>query len=201
MARRPSRSRIAVRRKRRKQSTKFRLHAAKWVDPFPWIEGTLPEKMVFAELVKQGFYFIYQGDFPKTDRYVQVSAEDPAFQPDIIVPEWKVIIDPFGDYHHSKADARESDARKLAFYEKRGYEFLHPWSSDIEKYGGAWVLQQSKRLYGPPMFKLDPEDAMWKRSQGYRLGKWVGRGLAGLRAANRKRTRPKAPLLRSSQGR
>lgn len=199
MARRPTRSQIGNRRRRRKDGVKFRLHAARWVDPFPWIPGTKPEKMVFAELVKQGFYFIFQGDFPKEDRYVQVSAEDPGFQPDIVVPEWKVIIDPFGDYHHSKESARESDARKLAFYEKKGYEFIHPWSSDIEKYGGSWVLQQSKRLYGPPMFQLDKEDQAYKVTPGYRLGPHVGAGLAGIRAANRKRARPKNLLLRPSR--
>ena len=187
---------ISNRRRRRQDGVKFRLAAATWVDPFPWIPGTLPEKMVFAELVRQGFYFIFQGDFPKADRYLQVSAEDPGFQPDIIIPEWKVIVDPFGDYHHSKLDARESDARKLAFYEKRGYEFLHPWSSDVEKYGGGWVLSKSKRLYGPKMFKLDPEDQRYAIAPGYRIGQYVGAGLAGIRAANHKRARPKSPMIR-----
>ena len=197
--RHPSRSQIGVRRRRRQDGVKFRLHAARWLDPFPDIEGTVPEKMIFAELVRQGFYFIFQGDFPKADRYVQVTADDPDFKPDIIVPEWKVIFDPFGDYHHSKESARASDARKLAFYEAKGYEFIHPWSSDVERFGGAWVLQQSKRIYGPPMFKLDAEDQMWKFSRGYKLGPNVGLGLAGIRAANRKRARPKSPLLRPAR--
>lgn len=199
MARRPTRSTLSIRRKRRQDGVKFRLLASRWLDPFPWIEGTKPEKMIFAELVLQGYYFIFQGDFPKADRYVQVSAEDPGFQPDIVLPEWKLIIDPFGDYHHSKEDARASDARKLMFYEKRGYEFLHPWSSDVEKYGGAWVLAQSERLKGPPMFKLDPKDQRYKFAPGYHVGDNVGAGLAGLRAANRKRARPKAPLLRPAR--
>jgi hypothetical protein len=134
-------------------------------------------------------------------RYQQVSADDPNFQPDILIPEWKVIVDPFGDFHHSQLSARESDARKLAFYEKLGYEFLHPWSSEVERYGPTWVLQQSKRLFGPPMFQLDPEDRAYKANPGYRLGPFVGRGLAGIRASNKKRAKPKATLLRPSQGR
>ena len=200
MARRhPSRSQIANRRRRRQDGVKFRLQAARWIDPFPWIAGTVPEKIVFAELVRQGVYFVFQGDFPKADRYVQVTAEDPGFQPDFVLPEWKIILDPFGDYHHSKEEARASDARKLVFYEAKGYEFIHPWSSDIERYGGGWVLAQSQRLKGPPMFPLDPEDQRYKLSPGYRLGTHVGAGLAGIRAANRKRARPKAPLLRPSR--
>lgn len=199
MARHPSRSLIGNRRRRRKDTVKFRLHAATWIDPFPWIPGTKPEKMIFAELVRRGIYFRFQDDFPKADRYVQVSADDPAFQPDIVIPEWKVIVDPFGDYHHSKEDARASDARKLMFYEAKGYEFIHPWSSDVERYGGAWVIAQSQRLKGPPMFPLDPIDQQFKLAPGYRLGKDIGAGLAGIRAANRKRARPKAPLLRPSR--
>lgn len=201
MARRATRSRIGVRRRRRSRPTAFRLHAAEWIDPFPWIEGTKPEKMIFAELVRRGIYFRYQDNFPKEDAKFQVSADDPNFQPDILIPEWKVIIDPFGDFHHSQEKAREADARKLIFYTKSGYEFLHPWSSEVERYGPSWVLLQSKRLWGPPMFPLGKEDLAYKFNPGYKLGPWVGRGLAGIRAANKKRTRPKPVTIRPSQGR
>ncbi len=193
--RRPTHSRLGVRRRRRGKETKFRLAAAKWVDPFPWIQGTLPEKMVFAELVRQRIYFIFQGDFPKKDK-IQVTADDPGFIPDFIIPEWKVIVDPFGDYHHSKADARANDARKSVYYEALGYEFIHPWSSDIERLGPDWTLQQSKRLFGPPLFTLDAENAKWKATQGYYIGVHEGVGLAGIRAVNRKRTRPKLLTIR-----
>lgn len=191
--RHPSRSLIGVRRKRRKDGVKFRLIASRWTDPYPDIPGTVPEKMIFAELVLRGIYFIFQGEFPKRDVAVQVTADDPGFKPDFIVPEWKVIFDPFGDYHHSTEEGRIRDTRKMIFYEATDYEFLHPWSSDVEKYGPSWVISLSKRLAGPPMFTLDAEDQAHKAARGYRLGVNLGAGAGGVGAANRARARRGLP--------
>ena len=211
MARRHvSRSLRSTRRRRRRDPVKFRLFTPKWQDPYPEVAGTLPEKIIFAELRLSGIYFIFQGDFPKEDRYVQVSADDPGFKPDFILPEWKVILDPFGDYHHSKDFAGEealnkltlSDSRKLMFYEKKGYEFVHPWSSEVLKYGGGWVLQQSKRLQGPPLFPLNPEESRFKAMQGWHPGEHIGLGSTGVGAANTaraKRRGTKTLLLRPSR--
>lgn len=197
MPRRVQRSRIGVRRRRRDDPVKFRLFKPTWQDPYPDVAGTLPEKIIFAELRLAGIYFIFQGDFPKEDRYVQVTADDPGFKPDFILPEWKVILDPFGDYHHSKDFAGEeaadklslSDARKLMFYDKKGYEFIHPWSSEVLRYGGNWVLQQSKRLQGPPLYPLTPEEAKFKQSMGWHPGPNIGLGSKGVGASNTARAK------------
>jgi hypothetical protein len=207
MARHPSRSLIAVRRRRRPKPVKFRLQTPKWFDPYPWIPGTEPEKRVFAALVNNGIYFRFQDNFEKDELALQVTADIPQFKPDFIVPEWKIIFDPFGDYHHSKAFAgsaalnklNESDVRKFFYYEKLGYEFIHPWSSEVIRYGGEWVLRQSKRLGGPPLFKLSPEDVKRKAAMGFYLGPNLGLGSTSVGIANKKRAKRGSPLLRPAR--
>lgn len=187
-------ARLQVRRSRR--PTTFRLKKREWVDPFPHIPGTEPEKRVFAALVYHGLYFIFQADLP-----IEAKRNSPLmavrdFKPDFILPEWKVIIDPFGDFHHSQPEAIRRDAIKSVYYEALGYEFIHPWSSDVAKNGGDWVLTLSVRLRGPKLFELTREDAAFKRTTGYRLGPNLGLGSRSVAIANMKRTRPKAKTVR-----
>lgn len=202
MPRRVGRSQLSVRRHRRKRPTKFRLHKVEWVDPFPDIAGTKPEKMIFAELVARRIYFIYQGDWPVADRAISVLAQARFFKPDFIVPEWKVIFDPFSDYFHSKPEAIKSDYYKSMDYTGKGYEFVTSWSTEVEAKGGSWAVNQSSRILGPPIQPLqDAADIYWKRVQGYRLGPNVGLGASSVGIVNHRRARQKSPLLRPSQGR
>lgn len=202
MPRRVGRSQLSIRRNRRKRPTKFRIHKAEWIDPFPDILGTRPEKMIFAELVARRIYFIYQGDWPIADRSISVLAQARYFKPDFIVPEYKVIFDPFSDYFHSTPAAIKSDYWKSVDYTGKGYEFVTSWSTEVEAKGGSWAVNQSKRILLPPVQPLqDAEDIYWKRVQGYRLGPNVGLGATSTAAANRRRRRQLSPVLRPSQGR
>ena len=188
-------SRLGIRRTRRPGH--IRLHRPRWIDPFPGIPGTEPEKRIFAALVSRRIYFIFQGDFPIEDRYISGLLQVRNFKPDFIVPEWKVIFDPFSEFHHSLPDAIESDAWKSVYYESKGYEFIHPWSKDVEEQGGNWAINLSTRLHGPPRFPLNKEEASYKARVGYHLGPNLGLGSTSVAAANRKRRRPKALRLRS----
>lgn len=180
---------IRSRRTRRQDGVKWRLKKPEWIDPFPHIPGTRPEKRIFAALVARRIYFIFQGDFLASDS-VSPLLQSRNFKPDFLIPEYKVIVDPFGDFHHSKIEAIESDAIKSVDYEARGYEFVHPWSSEVEAHGGHWVLQQSANLRLPPRHPL-PKSEWPYRAQGYRLGPNLGLGTKGVAAANRKRAKPK----------
>lgn len=195
MARRATRSLLQVRRRRR--ITKFRLRKAAWIDPFPWIPGTAPEKRIFAALVQRKIYFIFQGDFPIEDRVLSGLLQQRDFKPDFIIPEYKVILDPFSEFHHSLPDAIQSDAWKSVYYNSKGYEFVHSWSLDVEKFGGDWAVMQSVRLRGAPRFPLNKEEQSFKNTVGYRLGPNLGLGSTSVAAANRKRKRPKALGLRT----
>jgi hypothetical protein len=265
-------TRVAFRR-RRASARQFRIFKPHWVDPFPFIPGTEPEKRIFEALVRRRFYFIFQGDLPEltsgyreraVKRYKEADAElrkleqeivkhdsltkrdkanlaerarllhaaalkraevksllrkdkggtflyEPAFKPDFVLPEYRVIIDPFGIFHHSLPDAVKRDAVKLAVYESLGYAFCHPWWDDkgfllehnnsFERVGfdALAVLDSIPELSRPPKAKLeDPLDIAAKRATGYRLGQNLGLGASSVAIANHKRKRSKPLGLRPS---
>lgn len=99
-----------------------------WVDPFPEVHGTLPEKMVYAKLTTMGipFYFLndIQFSLPEADFFKE-------YQADFIIPTVKVIIEVQGAVWHSKPAAIEADAFKLAVYESFGYKALAWWDFEI----------------------------------------------------------------------
>lgn len=198
---------LRVRRERRQSIGKFKLTKADWIDPYPWIPGTRPEKILFAVLVRRGIYFRFQDDFPVEDRYLSAILQERNFKPDFIVPEWKIIYDPYGDFVHSQPSAIGTPERpgpdvwKDVYYRSKGYEFIHPWSSQIEQSGGDWMVDLSKRIHLPPMFPLNKEDAQWKAAQGYKLGPNLGLGANAVAAANHARARPKSLGLRVGQRR
>lgn len=189
--------RLTVRREVR--GRKFRVKKAAWIDPFPWIAGTHPEKLLFAALVRRRIYFIFQGELTLGKGGL---LQDRNFKPDFIVPEWKIIYDPYGDFAHTQARAigtREkpgADVWKEVYYRSLGYEFIHPWTSVIERLGADWMIDLSDRLHKPPMFPLTPEDAAWKKRQGYKLGPNVGLGSNSTAIANHLRAKGKPRTIR-----
>lgn len=265
---------LASRRKRRAENRKFRLRKPVWVDPYPFIPGTEPEKRLFEALMRRHIYFIFQGDLPEltTDsklrldkefrkveaelraleaRYATLTRSDPkldrlyrknarlladiqakrlrllelrrsdksgiflyepGYKPDFVIPEYRVILDPFGIYHHSLPDAIKRDAIKSVVYRAFGYAFYHPWWDDkgfLLEQDGAFrrvgydanaVLDSIKEFKRGPAAKLtDPLDIAAK-STGYRLGKNLGAGANSVAIANHKRARPK-PLTFRPAGR
>lgn len=203
--------RLSARRTRR--PSKFRRRVAHWIDPYPQIPGTLPEKMIFDALKRRRIYFIFQGELADLGYGNGNSTllQDVGFQPDIVCPEYKVIYDPFGDFAHSKSSSVGSrydvtqrinlehigrDAWKSVYYRSLGFEFIHPWSTDVAKYGGDWVVDQSQNIRRPVQFALNSTDLFYKMTLGYRLGKHVGAGANAQALANSKRRKPKPFTLK-----
>lgn len=169
--RRPGRQ-LQVRRKRRSGTGKFKLRKPVWVDPYPWIAGTNPEKRVFEALMQRHTYFIFQGQIPELEqggsaygergyvndpsaltptkikatlhgkqltkyerwlnvqprkRPVNVTLGAIEFIPDFVIPEYKVILDPFSPFHHSEFASVIRDQRKIGLYNSLGYEYYHAW--------------------------------------------------------------------------
>ncbi len=203
-------ARLSVRRGRRTGKNVFRLKKPLWQDPYPQIPGTEPEKRLFEALMRRRIYFIFQGDAPdlvKTEHRLLLN--DRIFKPDFILPEYKVILDPFGVFHHSLPEAIKRDAWKSVVYRAAGYAFYHPWWSER---GWEWqdgaaftplgydslaVLARVPELGRPPQYALkDPLDIAAKRFPGYRLGKNLGAGATSVGLANSKRKRPKPRALR-----
>jgi hypothetical protein len=220
MARRPARSLLGVRYRRRQTGGKFRLHKASWIDPFPSIPGTEPEKRIFAALVQRQIFFIYQGQIPELQRGLYSTFEMPGFKPDFILPQYRCIVDPFSPYHHTLPDAVARDAKKFVLYTSLGYKFYYPWAVEPGVFdfaqepfhlskqqtasgkrfrqagvrgrysGGLAVLSAIPELNRKPVAKLTERQERLFRLQGYELGPYVGAGASSVGAANRRRRKP-----------
>lgn len=101
----------------------------RWVDPFPNVKGTVPEKMVYAGLVARGIRFNYVNSFQFNNADVDFYQ---TYTPDFLLPDLKVIIEVQGYYWHTQAKTQEADAFKLAVYEMFGYRALAWWDYEIE---------------------------------------------------------------------
>jgi hypothetical protein len=99
-----------------------------WTDPFPEVHGTVPEKMVYAELTRMGIPFLFLNDQTFTIPEIDFSKE---YQADFIIPSLRIIIEVQGAYWHSKPETLEADAFKLAVYESTGYKPFAWWDYDI----------------------------------------------------------------------
>lgn len=201
---------LSVRRRRRAPNRNFRLRKPVWVDPFPAIPGTEPEKRLFEALMRRRLYFVFQGDLPEYKDFKKLPVLFvPAFKPDIILPEYRVILDPFGVYHHSLPQAVQRDRIKSVVYRSLHYAFYHPWWDDrgflweqdghFERIGfdALAVLDRIPEFRRGPVAKLtDPLDIAAKRNPGYRIGKNIGAGANSVALANKKRTRQKLRGLR-----
>lgn len=141
---------LRTRRSRRQTRRTFKVFVPHWVDPHPEIPGTEPEKRVFAALLDQlRIYFIFQGQVPEFEKGgVMVSAAPVAYKPDFVLPEYKLIIDPFGAYHHSLEEQAKKDAIKVAKYNAAGYAYYHPWTGVAGTKPGEWVWDQRHNLLG-----------------------------------------------------
>lgn len=100
----------------------------RWVDPFPHIHGTEPEKRVYAALSARGIRFYFLNQIETSIPEINIFKE---YQADFILPDYKIIIEVQGFFWHTKPGAIESDAFKFAMYEAAGYTPLAWWDFDI----------------------------------------------------------------------
>jgi G:T-mismatch repair DNA endonuclease (very short patch repair protein) len=97
-------------------------------DPFPWVHGTLPEKMVYAELSRRGIKFLFLNDLTFTIPEIDFNKQ---YQADFVLPDHKLIIEVQGAYWHSMEKTIEADAFKFAVYEMTGWKVLAWWDYEI----------------------------------------------------------------------
>lgn len=212
---------MALTARTRRGPRQFRLHKPNWIDPYPHIPGTEPEKRIFEQLVIFRRFFIFQGQVPELTRGVFVTMAIPRYKPDFIIPEYKVIIDPFSPFHHSLDAAIERDREKIALYTALGYTYYFPWAIAPgvflldqqparlrqgkvklgrhigERGGAADVLRAIPELWGPKRGKLTKKQARLAQHPGYELGPFLGAGANSVAAANRARARPPVLTLQS----
>lgn len=99
-----------------------------WVDPFPWVHGTLPEKMVYAELSRRGIPFLFLNEINFKIPEIDFNKD---YQADFVIPSLNIIIEVQGAFWHSKPKTVESDAFKFAIYQLKGYKVLAWWDYEI----------------------------------------------------------------------
>jgi len=126
------------------QATRTRSDQPGWVDYYPDFPGTIVEKMIFQELVDRGitFYFgAYWGDMPFTAAYER-------YRPDFILPEYKIVLEVYGAYWHSREGMYKKDAWKEALYTASGYKHYILWDYEIYT-NPAEVLNKVPELLNP----------------------------------------------------
>lgn len=115
-------------KERADRASRQRIRKRAWIDPFPNVHGTLPEKMVYAELSRRRIPFLFLNDIrfaiPEIDF-------DKQYQADFVIEHLKIIIEVQGAYWHSMQKTIDSDAFKFAVYEISGYTVLAWWDYDI----------------------------------------------------------------------
>ena len=117
---------LTTRRSRSQTRRKYRLFTPKWIDPFPGIPGTEPEKRIFAALVQMKVYFVFHGGSPEDAKLFSIG--EPDHDIDFYLPEYRIIIDPFSPYFHSQKDSISRDVRKAAIFAAAGVPTYHPWA-------------------------------------------------------------------------
>jgi hypothetical protein len=193
------------RRKRSQVLRSYRIRKSGWIDPFPWIPGTEPEKELFEWLVRRRLYFIFQGQVPELEQGQLATLSVPGFEPDFILPQYRIILDPFSPFHHSLPGAELRDIQKVALYESLGYGYYHPWALGP----GLWSFDQEGIQHGrftteqmlnqipelaAPKYPLPDKEAPYV-GIGYRLGVNLGAGATSVAAANRARVRARTLAL------
>jgi hypothetical protein len=192
-----------LRQRRSRGPRVWKLHKPHWIDPYPQIPGTEPEKRLFEVLVRHRLYFIFQGQIHELEKGLYVTLSIPGYKPDFVLPEYKVILDPFSPFHHSLPEAMARDAKKYGLYTALGYSYYFPWAvapgvfvldqKGVPKVrGGAEdIIAAIPEFQHAPKYKLKlKKDIHAKAARGYRLGENLGVGSTSVAAANRARTRP-----------
>lgn len=145
-----------------------------WIDPYPEVYGTKPEKMVYAELVRRGIPFQY---VPNINTGIPDLEVNQWFKPDFVIPQFKLIIEVQGAYWHTQPDKIESDSLRFALFEMAGYRVLPWWDYDIEE-----RLQE--------LFALEPELRTFSGNAVSPGRSTFNDDLKGLRSSNAKRRKP-----------
>lgn len=123
------RKRTVTAEKRLETSNKYyKRNIFTWVDPFPEVHGTKPEKMVYAALTYANIRFYFLNDVTFSDPAIDFFKE---YQADFVLPDIKAIIEVQGAFWHSKPKTVEADAFKMAVYESFGYKVYAWWDYEI----------------------------------------------------------------------
>ena len=165
------------------EGRRHRFYEPTFYDPYFFIQGSIPEKMVMKELVRRGIYFEHT---PQTNDinwgYLkQVASSDPSkWEADFLFPQWKIWLEVQGAYFHTMPGIPEKEALRFAIIEAAGWRPIYWWDYDIEARLPE-LMDKVPEFYRPPN-KLGNkprneggEGTPWpKYKQGYSWAKLQG---------------------------
>jgi len=161
----------------RKDERRFRVIQPKFYDPWWFINGSEPEKMVMAELVRRGIFFEYRPQRNNLGGFV-----DETWEADITVPQYKIWIEVQGAYFHTLPGQLKTDAYRYAAIKSAGWRPLFWWEWDIR----GRLIELMNEV--PEFYFVDKSEQKGKRTDGlpFLLGSNLDQ-LKGLRKANQGR--------------
>ena len=175
---------------------KDKVYSPKWVDPWWFINGSEPEKMVMAELAQRGIYFQYREPANDLGGYV-----DPTWEADIKCPQHKIWIEVQGAYYHTLEGQLKSDSIRFAAIKMAGWKPLFWWEWDIRA-RLDWLFDQVPEFY---QVKNNEEKAARRRygtsmGEAFKVGSNIDQ-LVGHRTAMSNRAKPGVFAVRRKVGR
>ncbi len=174
----------------RRENPDLRVHVPAWVDPYQWIQGSRPEKMVMAEFVRRGIYFEHTPQTNTLPWPAWMQTDSKNWEADFLVPQYKIWIEVQGSYFHTLPGQVETDALRFAYIQAVGWRPIFWWDFDIE--GRLDDLMDAV----PEFYFVNQakEVAAHKRRENHSLPFYEGGDgidhLKGLRTALRGRARP-----------
>lgn len=114
--------------KRRRQRRTHVPRSRVWVDPNPEVQGTLIEKLVYAELERRNIPFEYQAKYSIEIPEIDLEEE---YRPDFFIPDKNMILDPLSAYHHARPEVIERDAFKYALFDHKGIQVEMWWDYEV----------------------------------------------------------------------
>jgi hypothetical protein len=165
----------------------IKFYQPQFYDPYFFIQGSVPEKMVMAELVRRNIYFEHT---PQTNpiewgMLKSVASSDPTnWEADFLFPQYKIWLEVQGAYFHTLPGVPEKEALRFVLIEAAGWRPIYWWDYDIEARLPE-LMDAVPEFYRPK--KKDQKG--YRRTNGipfYEGGMGVDH-LAGLRKANQNR--------------
>lgn len=190
---------IRSERKRRPIHT-FKVYSPWWVDPYLEIPGSSIEKMVLAELVRRGVFFIFRAQRNDLGGFV-----DPTWEADFLLPQHKIWIEIQGSYFHSLPGQLEKDSLRYAAIEMAGWKPHFLWEFDIRtrlvdllnQIGVFYMVDQSAESRARSTYGASKVyEAMLYGDGKFSIGTDIKDQLSGLRKALSGRAKP--PQLRKT---
>lgn len=118
-----------------------------FIDYWPDIPGTIPEKMVLAWLIENRISLSFAhfiGDIPGTPTVER-------FRPDFILTDYNIVIEVAGSYWHSRPGMFEYDANRALLLTQQGYNVKILVDLDIMEDVDAAIKSKIPELWNPPI--------------------------------------------------